>query len=55
MAKEMNVDVSEVVNSGSGLAFIAYPSAVARMPLAFLWALLFFAMFIMLGIDSQVS
>ena len=55
MAKEINVNVEDVVTSGSGLAFIAYPAAVARMPLPPLWSILFFAMLITLGLDSQVS
>ena len=55
MAKEINVEVKDVVTSGSGLAFIAYPAAVARMPLPPLWSILFFTMLITLGIDSQVS
>ncbi|MBN3281277.1 S6A13 protein, partial [Polyodon spathula] len=36
-----------------GLAFIAYPRAVAMMPLPQLWACCFFLMVILLGLDSQ--
>uniref|UniRef100_A0A673BQX6 Sodium- and chloride-dependent GABA transporter 2-like n=1 Tax=Sphaeramia orbicularis TaxID=375764 RepID=A0A673BQX6_9TELE len=53
MAEEQGVDISTVAQSGPGLAFIAYPRAVAMMPLPQLWAVCFFLMIIMLGLDTQ--
>lgn len=42
-------------NTGPGLAFIAYPRAVAMMPFPQLWSVCFFIMVILLGADTQVG
>ncbi|XP_053728229.1 sodium- and chloride-dependent GABA transporter 2-like [Synchiropus splendidus] len=53
MAHEQGVPIDEVAESGPGLAFIAYPQAVAMMPLPQLWSICFFVMLILLGLDTE--
>ncbi|XP_071091475.1 sodium- and chloride-dependent glycine transporter 1-like [Haliotis cracherodii] len=53
MAHQAQVLISEVVSSGSGLGFIIFPEAIAQLPVSHLWAVLFFLMLFMMGIDSM--
>ncbi|XP_026786519.3 sodium- and chloride-dependent GABA transporter 2-like [Pangasianodon hypophthalmus] len=53
MAYEQETDISKVAESGPGLAFIAYPRAVAMMPVPQLWAICFFIMIVLLGLDTE--
>ncbi|KAH7700076.1 CRE-SNF-5 protein, partial [Aphelenchoides avenae] len=53
MATQLNVPVTEVVQSGTSLAFVAYPEALSRMAVSWLWALLFFVMILLLGVSTQ--
>ncbi|XP_060687920.1 sodium- and chloride-dependent neutral and basic amino acid transporter B(0+)-like [Hemiscyllium ocellatum] len=52
MAHVQNKPVSEVAQSGFGLSFIAYPEALAQLPWATLWSILFFFMLLTLGLDT---
>ena len=53
MAEQKGVSIDEVAEQGPGLVFVVYPKAVSMMPLAPIWSILFFAMLIFIGIDSQ--
>jgi solute carrier family 6 amino acid transporter-like protein 5/7/9/14 len=53
MSHKANVSIEQVVSSGPGLAFIVYPKAISLMPLPHFWAITFFLMIFLLGIDSQ--
>uniref|UniRef100_H2L8Y3 Transporter n=2 Tax=Oryzias latipes TaxID=8090 RepID=H2L8Y3_ORYLA len=53
MSEKQGVDISVVAESGPGLVFIVYPQAVTLLPWPQVWSVCFFAMIILLGIDSQ--
>uniref|UniRef100_A0A0B6ZDJ3 Transporter n=2 Tax=Arion vulgaris TaxID=1028688 RepID=A0A0B6ZDJ3_9EUPU len=53
MAHEVDTTVDKIVTQGPGLTFVAYPEAIAKMPVAPLWAVLFFIMLFTIGLDSQ--
>ncbi|XP_077992189.1 sodium-dependent proline transporter-like [Glandiceps talaboti] len=55
MSQNLDKPIEEVVSSGTGLTFVAYPEALARIPLAPLWSILFFFMLFTLGLDSQFA
>ncbi|XP_018414492.1 PREDICTED: sodium- and chloride-dependent neutral and basic amino acid transporter B(0+) [Nanorana parkeri] len=55
MAYISEKSVSEIVDSGFGLAFIAYPEALSQLPVSQLWSFLFFVMLLTLGLDSQFA
>uniref|UniRef100_A0AC35U4U0 Transporter n=1 Tax=Rhabditophanes sp. KR3021 TaxID=114890 RepID=A0AC35U4U0_9BILA len=49
-----NKDIADIVKPGVGLAFLAYPEVASNLPFKQIWAVLFFLMIIILGLDSQV-
>uniref|UniRef100_A0A673BYT3 Transporter n=1 Tax=Sphaeramia orbicularis TaxID=375764 RepID=A0A673BYT3_9TELE len=53
MAHVYEIPVGEVVKEGFGLAFIAYPDALSKLPISPLWSVLFFFMLLTVGLDSQ--
>merc|ERR1719312_1314882 len=55
MANEIGLSVKDVATDGTGLAFVAYPDLVTRLPLPTLWSILFFLMLFTLGLDSQFA
>ncbi len=55
LAAITNVSIPDVVASGPGLAFVAFPTALASLPFAKFFSVLFFFMLLTLGIDSAFS
>ncbi|KAM9467461.1 sodium- and chloride-dependent GABA transporter 2-like [Clarias gariepinus] len=53
MSHELSLPMEEIVRSGPGLAFIAYPKALSLLPGPQFWSVLFFMMVLFLGLDSQ--
>ena len=52
ISHESNISITDIPLSGHELAFVIYPATLSKMPLSNLWAVLFFAVMVLLGIDS---
>ncbi|XP_074467573.1 sodium- and chloride-dependent GABA transporter ine [Sebastes fasciatus] len=55
MSHLQGIPVSELAVDGPGLVFVVYPQAFANMPVAQLWAVMFFFMLLCLGLDSEFA
>lgn len=55
IALEQGKEIDDVVAEGPGLVFVVYPQALAKMPYANVWAVLFFTLLLILGVDSQFA
>ncbi|XP_043924353.1 sodium- and chloride-dependent GABA transporter ine-like [Protopterus annectens] len=55
MAYQHNLPVDNIATDGPGLVFVVYPEAFVTMPVAPMWAALFFFMLLCLGLDSQFA
>lgn len=54
LSKITGQSIDRVIQSGQGLSFIVYPYAVTTLPAAPVWAILFFIMMLLLGMDTMV-
>ncbi|XP_053170043.1 sodium- and chloride-dependent betaine transporter-like [Scomber japonicus] len=53
LAHDQNVDIHDVVSSGPGLVFMAFPKVLSMLPGSMFWSVLFFLMILLLGVNVQ--
>jgi len=54
-AHNLGVPIQTVAKGGQGLAFVAYPEALAMLPGSNFWCIIFFLMLFLLGLDSEFA
>jgi solute carrier family 6 amino acid transporter-like protein 5/7/9/14 len=55
LSYELGVPIDKVMTSGPGLVFVVYPEALARMPIAPMWSIIFFLMLFTLALNTQFA
>ncbi|XP_060080136.1 sodium- and chloride-dependent glycine transporter 2-like [Ylistrum balloti] len=56
LSHESNVPINKVITSGGfSLGFVAYPQAITYFPLPQIWAVLFFIVLLLPGLDCQTT
>ncbi len=55
MTTVTGASIADVATAGPGLAFVVFPQALSLMPMAWLFAIMFFLTLLSLGIDSAFS
>ncbi|XP_076607171.1 sodium- and chloride-dependent GABA transporter ine [Chaetodon auriga] len=55
MSHLQGIAVEDLAVDGPGLVYVVYPQAFANMPVAQLWAVMFFFMLLCLGLDSEFA
>lgn len=55
MAKTSGKEIKDVADSGPGLIFVAYPTAMSQLPFSTFWNIIFFIMILFIGLDTQVN
>ncbi|XP_061189657.1 sodium-dependent dopamine transporter-like [Saccostrea echinata] len=53
MAETAKLPIENVATEGPGLVFVVYPAAIATLPAAPFWSIIFFLMLLTLGLDSS--
>ena len=51
---DFNTSIDTRCIAGPGLAFIAYPEALTKLPVSPMWAVMFFVMLLNIGLGTQV-